>query len=111
VRDEDRAGGHLAQSAHVPSDEFLRGAHRFAKDAAAAGVVRTVAFHCTFSQVRGPRCAARFADALARMGGAAADIRVVVVEGGFKACAKLWPKERDLFEDFDQRVHSSYWED
>jgi Cdc25 family phosphatase len=109
VRDEDRAGGHLSQSTHVGSEEFLRSAHRVAGEIAAEGVADTVAFHCTFSQVRGPRCARRFADALERKG--VQGIRVLVVEGGFKACARLWPKQRDLFEDFDERVNSWYWDD
>lgn len=116
VRDDDHAGGHLAQSIHVESGEFLRSCHRLAGEVAADKAVAggsplaTVAFHCTFSQVRGPRAAGRFAEAL-RMKGVE-DVEVVVVEGGFKACARLYGEEtKDLFEDFDSRVHSSYWDD
>lgn len=107
VRDSDRGGGHLAGSAHAPADAFLRSA-----DAAAASLsappVDTVAFHCTFSQVRGPRCAARFADALARKG--VEGVAVVVVEGGFKALAQLQSEWKDCFEDFDPGVHREYWD-
>lgn len=108
VRDEDRAGGHLAQSVHIPSEEFLRSAHRVADEVAADGVADIVAFHCTFSQVRGPRCAARFAGALERKG--VQGVRVVVIEGGFKACAQLWPEQKELFEDFNASVHQNYWD-
>lgn len=107
VRDVDRGGGHLAQAAAAPADAFLRAADAAAA-ALAAPPIDTVAFHCTFSQARGPRCAARFADALARRG--VAGVAVVVVEGGFKALAKLQPEWSDCFEEFDPDVHREYWD-
>lgn len=114
VRDDDYAGGHLAQAVHVASDTFMRNAQRLAADVAAekagTSALETIAFHCTFSQVRGPRAAARFREAL-RMKGVEG-VEVVVVEGGFKACAKLYGEDtKDLFQDFNRDVHSSYWDD
>lgn len=113
VRDEDHEGGHLRQSVHVPSGTMMREAHLVA--AALPAAAQVVAFHCTFSQVRGPSCARRIADALARKaageGGSGEEVEVCVIEGGFKALARLHSGNEDMFEDFDGKIHSNYWDD
>lgn len=117
VRDEDHEGGHLKQSIHTGSETMMRDAHRVA--ASLPDSARMVAFHCTFSQVRGPSCARRVADALARKYAgmkkageeAGEEVEVYVVEGGFKALARLHEGNEGLFEGFDAKMHTSYWDD
>lgn len=63
VRDEDRAGGHVAGSLHVPSESFH---HDIERVRLAARGKQIVVFHCMQSQQRGPRCAMIMAQAVAK---------------------------------------------
>lgn len=100
VRDDDFEGGHLEQALHVP-------AHEFHDDVAAhvPSLVNksTVAFHCMFSQVRGPKAARRFAYALeayASLSDPAPTLpEVVIVEGGFYAVSRLQGEYPEEFAD------------
>jgi rhodanese-related sulfurtransferase len=114
VRDDDYAGGHIAQARHVPAGKFLADDAGGAAQAQARAVVgkETVVVHCALSQVRGPACASRLAAALEELRAPVVP-RVLVLEGGFSAFARLmYRKDRTLFADFDERLHaSSDWHD
>lgn len=101
VRDEDRAGGHIKGSVHAPSAEFERAVGAYVtqwKDA------EMVVFHCMLSQMRGPACARTFqraVDDAVKTGSLASAPQVLVLEGGFRAFARGYSKERQvLYEEF-----------
>ncbi|KAI3472036.1 hypothetical protein Pfo_028724 [Paulownia fortunei] len=62
VRDDERSyDGHIAGSLHFASDTFVDKLPSLVK---ATKGKDTLVFHCALSQVRGPKCARRFADYL-----------------------------------------------
>jgi len=70
VRDEDRYGGHIAGSLHVPSSEFFERTQDIIQHIEAASKeggqpVDKIVFHCMMSQQRGPKCARIMAEAVA----------------------------------------------
>lgn len=112
VRDDDHDGGHIAQSLHIPAADFLVKVDNYVQEF--AGSKDTVVFHCSLSQVRGPKCASRFAESLlehSRNGTNSVENRhtpeVKVLEGGFMNFAKLYGDHSSLFADFNQKLHES----
>jgi rhodanese-related sulfurtransferase len=117
VRDEDFVGGHIAGARNVPAANVKRDPAALARSLWPAS---RVVFHCALSQVRGPKAAARFADAVVRLraggdGGllgkdAGSGPEVFVLEGGFHEFAKeMWPTHKHLFADFDEKFHAAEW--
>jgi rhodanese-related sulfurtransferase len=51
VRDDDRVGGHIAGSIHVPSETFLTSVDDLIHDPAVSGAKKVV-FHCALSKER-----------------------------------------------------------
>ncbi|XP_047956695.1 arsenate reductase 2.2 isoform X2 [Salvia hispanica] len=80
VRDDERSyDGHIAGSLHYASDTFM---DKLPNLVEATKGKDTLVFHCALSQVRGPKCARRFAEYVAD----AKDLGVkdiVVLERGF----------------------------
>lgn len=111
VRDEDRAGGHIRGSVHVPAHEFQREVPRFLSQSATK---EAVVFHCMMSQMRGPRCALAFAKAVedaVKKGDMVEVPQVLILEGGFREFARSYSKAtKDLFEDFQPSHYGSTWE-
>jgi rhodanese-related sulfurtransferase len=101
VREDDYAGGHIAQARNVPAGVFLADAGAQAR---AVADKETVVVHCALSQVRGPKCALRLASALEDL--RAPVPRVLVLEGGFAAFARLYREDQTLFAEFDERLHA-----
>ncbi|KAL8508742.1 hypothetical protein ACS0TY_016095 [Phlomoides rotata] len=59
-RDDERSyDGHIAGSLHFSSDTFV---DKLPKLVEATNGKDTLVFHCALSQVRGPKCAQRFAE-------------------------------------------------
>lgn len=111
VRDDDRAGGHIKGSTHVPAYDFKRAVPHFlslwaAKDA--------VVFHCMMSQMRGPSCARAFANAAeeaAKTSNVDKMPQVMILEGGFREFARSFSEEsKDLFEDYQPELYDAVWE-
>lgn len=111
VRNDDRAGGHIRNSVHIPAQQFKNSTSHYYhawrdKDA--------IIFHCMVSQMRGPSCAmamARTADQEQGQDGGEKGPKIQVLQGGFSAFAMLFSKENeDLFEDFDTKLHGDGWE-
>ncbi|XP_027069757.1 dual specificity phosphatase Cdc25 [Coffea arabica] len=81
VRDDERSyDGHIAGSLHFASDTFL---DKIPSLIDAAKGKDTLVFHCALSQVRGPRCARRFADYLAEMKEDAGIKNIMILERGY----------------------------
>ncbi|GFH11383.1 rhodanese domain-containing protein [Haematococcus lacustris] len=82
VRDDDRAGGHIKGSVHLPSstldDSQL---DKVITQHLAAQQPPAVVVHCMLSQQRGLRAAQRLASRLAEL---KLDTPVLVLEGGYK---------------------------
>ncbi|KAI3522855.1 hypothetical protein L1887_00907 [Cichorium endivia] len=81
VRDDERSyDGHIAGSLHFASDSFQ---DRIPNLVQAAKGKDTLVFHCALSQVRGPKCARRFADYIAEGKVDAGIKNIMVLERGF----------------------------
>lgn len=110
VRDDDRAGGHIKSSTHVPAGQFKREVGQY--------VTRLkdkdfVVFHCMMSQVRGPSCARSFlaeGEAAVKEGLIGKLPAVFILEGGFQAFARMHPTNKDLLENFEPRLYGIGWE-
>ncbi|PXF41440.1 Dual specificity phosphatase Cdc25 [Gracilariopsis chorda] len=107
VREDDRIGGHIKSSVHIPAPDLRRDPSLYLKHVKGKD---TVVFHCMYSQLRGPTCAVRFWYALdkARKDGRLQSVpEVVILEGGFAQFIKAGKAHDDLIEAFDPRYHSS----
>ncbi|XP_076897790.1 dual specificity phosphatase Cdc25-like [Bidens hawaiensis] len=83
VRDDERSyDGHIAGSLHFASDSFQDRIPNLVQTAKAKGK-DTLVFHCALSQVRGPKCARRFADFLAEGKDDAGIKSIMVLERGY----------------------------
>ncbi|EEF45101.1 dual specificity phosphatase Cdc25 [Ricinus communis] len=81
VRDDERSNdGHIAGSLHYASDTF---SDRISDLIQQVKGKDTLVFHCALSQVRGPRCARRFANYLEEMKEDAGIKDIMVLERGF----------------------------
>ncbi|PWA36778.1 rhodanese/Cell cycle control phosphatase superfamily protein [Artemisia annua] len=81
VRDEERSyDGHIAGSLHFASDSFV---DKIPSLVQAAKGKDTLVFHCALSQVRGPKCARRFADYLAQGKNDAGIKSIMILERGY----------------------------
>lgn len=108
VRDEDRAGGHIKGSVHVPSGKLQREVSNFVGQWKNEDVV---VFHCMMSQVRGPTCASAFSAALGaavKAGDVQKVPEVLVLEGGFQEFSRSYSESNsDLFEDFKPQFYGT----
>lgn len=105
VREDDRAGGHIKGSHHVPAPQLLANPSRYLY---LANDTDVVIFHCMFSQYRGPACAKAFIQSL--MVNADLDSptpQVYILSGGFQAFAKLAKQgNMDAVEDFSHSLYA-----
>ena len=105
VREEDRKGGHIKHSIHIPAPVFRASPSQaipLVKDA------ELVVVHCMYSQVRGPSCAALLAAALdsaVAKKEVEGNPQVTVLEGGFAGMLRNREGNEDLFQEFDGRYH------
>lgn len=110
VREDDRAGGHIKSSVHVPAYDFSRAMSTFLPDWASK---EAVVFHCMMSQVRGPTCARAFANAVdeaLKKGDVAKVPQVLVLEGGFREFASNYSDDtHNFFEDFQPKRYEAGW--
>ncbi|KAJ0806109.1 putative protein-tyrosine-phosphatase [Helianthus annuus] len=83
VRDDERSyDGHIAGSLHFASDSFQDRIPNLVQTVKDKGK-DTLVFHCALSQVRGPKCARRFADYLAAGKDDAGIKSIMVLERGY----------------------------
>lgn len=107
VREADRAGGHIRGSLHIPAPIFR--ADPSAHLAATQGADRVI-FHCMYSQVRGPACAAAYAHALHAVGDTITrKPEVCVLSDGFAGVARLAVNggtAADIVDDLDNDLYA-----
>ncbi|KAJ3279699.1 hypothetical protein HK104_001230 [Borealophlyctis nickersoniae] len=110
VRGDDFANGNIPTAINIPSELFL--------DRPAAYVERfrdvpKIIFHCALSQVRGPKCATRYYAAFmeglqeTEQKEGLATQQVYILRGGFDGWQRMYRKEADLVEKFNE----AYWDD
>lgn len=105
VREDDRLGGHIKGSKHIPAPTFRSNPGRYLD---VANGKENVVFHCMFSQYRGPSSAAAFIEAWnSQTKPKSATPRVVILSGGFNAVSKLAleGKDLDVIEKFDRELY------
>lgn len=110
VREDDRRGGHITGSKHIPAPTFRSNP---AKYLSLADGKHHVVFHCMFSQYRGPSSASAFVDAWnerAETDSSYSDVappEVCIMSGGFNAVAKLALKGNvDVVEEFNKEYYT-----
>ncbi|KAK3836957.1 MAG: Rhodanese-like protein [Linnemannia elongata] len=116
VRDSDYIGGHIRGSVNIPSQDLRDQLPTLIEEYKA---VPQLIFHCALSQVRGPKAANRWAEALAaRDDAAAADVaateraaveaankgpltqHVNILRGGFGEWQRQYKNDKNLVEDY-----------
>ncbi|KAF9113874.1 hypothetical protein BGX27_000630 [Mortierella sp. AM989] len=101
VRDDDRVGGHIPGSVNIPSKELpdrlptLIGEYQH---------VPELFFHCALSQVRGPKAARRWSDALLASQGAYPQ-KINILRGGFGDWQRKYKDDKILVEAYEEE----YW--
>ncbi|KAH8604871.1 Rhodanese like domain [Trypanosoma vivax] len=91
-RDEDRADGWIRGSIHFPAATQNQSKHMELASTLNERGLTIAVFHCALSQVRGPRAAGRFADALRALNLQAP--RVYVLRGGFEHFHAMYADSR-----------------
>ncbi|KAF9136716.1 hypothetical protein BGX30_010930 [Mortierella sp. GBA39] len=123
VRDSDYIGGHIRGSVNIPAHDIRENLPTLIEEYKA---VPQLIFHCALSQVRGPKAANRWAEALAaRDDAAAADVaateraaveaankgpltqQVNILRGGFGEWQRQYKNDKNLVEDYV----ADYWID
>ena len=106
VRDDDRAGGHVAGSLHAADGGFDAAAVYAAVSGSHAS---TVVFHCMESVRRGPRCAQRLARHVRQAGAAdAAQFEIRVLKGGADQWVRRFHQDAALVAGFDNEFWGFY---
>jgi rhodanese-related sulfurtransferase len=93
VRDADFETGNIPNCLNVPANEFLLDPLKY--DLSATDLV----FHCAMSQIRGPKCAQRFASLSGR--------KVYILKGGFQVWQEMYKGNAKYVENHNQ----TYWDD
>ncbi|KAF9898648.1 hypothetical protein BX616_003772 [Lobosporangium transversale] len=119
VRDEDRIGGHIPGSVNIPSKQLPDRLPQLVEE---YKDVPTLFFHCALSQVRGPKAANRWSEALAERDAkltateaAAVEAanrapitqKVNILRGGFGEWQLKHKDNKDLVEAYE----AEYWVD
>ncbi|KAK5808828.1 Rhodanese-like domain-containing protein, partial [Linnemannia elongata] len=101
VRDSDYIGGHIRGSVNIPAHEIPEKLPTLIEE---YKDVPQLIFHCALSQVRGPKAANRWAEALAARDDAdAADVNIL--RGGFGEWQKQYKDDKNLVEEYV----AEYW--
>ncbi|KAF8983089.1 hypothetical protein BGZ46_010908 [Entomortierella lignicola] len=105
VRDEDRVGGHIPGSVNIPSKELPE---RLPALVEQYRQVPELFFHCALSQVRGPKAANRWSNALAESVEASQGTlpqRISILRGGFGDWQRKHKNDKGLVEAYE----AEYW--
>ncbi|KAF8073881.1 Rhodanese-like domain-containing protein [Lyophyllum atratum] len=107
VRDDDYAGGNIKGSLNMPSNAFFGSVDSLVKD---TKDVPLVIFHCTLSQMRGPK-AARIYEETRRnvLRGSDVPHEVVILRDGFSQFQVKFKDDPALVENWDKGVWASDW--
>ncbi|KAG0353525.1 Rhodanese-like domain-containing protein [Gamsiella multidivaricata] len=100
VRDEDRVGGHIPGSVNIPSKQLPDQLPALVRQYAD---VPQLFFHCALSQIRGPKAAARWSEAVTERGGDSSSIKIL--RGGFGDWQRKHKDDKNLVEAYE----AEYW--
>ncbi|KAI0056271.1 Rhodanese-like protein [Artomyces pyxidatus] len=106
VRDDDYAGGNIANSHNLPSETFHAKVDELVtrtKD------VPMVIFHCALSQARGPKAARIYAQAREHSHGKDDQQEVLILRGGFNDFQAKYKDDPLLVENWDPEVWAREW--
>ncbi|KAH7031791.1 Rhodanese-like domain-containing protein, partial [Linnemannia elongata] len=109
VRDSDYIGGHIRGSVNIPAHEIPEKLPTLIEE---YKDVPQLIFHCALSQVRGPKAANRWAEALAAQRAAVEAAnkgsltqQVNILRGGFGEWQKQYKDDKNLVEEYV----AEYW--
>ncbi|KAF5315085.1 hypothetical protein D9619_007352 [Psilocybe cf. subviscida] len=107
VRDDDYAGGNIKASINYPSQEFLMNVDSLVKQ---TKEVPLVIFHCSLSQVRGPKAARIYSETRKNvLDGTAGPQEVVILRDGFSQFQVKYKDDPKLVENWDKDVWGQEW--
>lgn len=104
VRDDDFEGGHIKGCKNIPSTQFPDQVEKLVEQLKDS---KSVLFHCSLSQARGPKAARIYKETReeAMKAGKIDDKQeqtVAVLREGFSNFGSLYKNEADLVEDYDE---------
>jgi rhodanese-related sulfurtransferase len=104
VRDDDFEGGHIKGCKNIPSNEFSEKVEKLVLDLQDA---KSVLFHCSLSQARGPKAARIYKETREEFIQTGKienkqEQNVAVLREGFSNFGSLYKNEADLVEDYDE---------
>ncbi|KAK2465412.1 hypothetical protein APHAL10511_002766 [Amanita phalloides] len=105
VRDDDYAGGNIKDAVNMPSTNFLNTVDGLVES---AKHIPLIVFHCTYSQMRGPKSATIYEETRQNLG-ENSDQRVVVLRDGFTLFQSKFKDDPDLVENWDKDVWKDAW--
>ncbi|KAF8964168.1 Rhodanese-like domain-containing protein [Flammula alnicola] len=106
VRDDDYVGGNIKGSMNYPSQEFLMNVDGLVKQ---TKEVPLVIFHCTLSQVRGPKAARIYSETRHNAQGKDIKHEVAILRDGFSQFQVKYKDDPELVENWDKEVWASEW--
>lgn len=106
VRDEDRLGGHIKVSHHIPSMTFMRNPSAYVERFKSK---EAVVFHCMYSQQRGPRAARAFATAIPLIMAATETFpSIYILDGGFQKFINTVGPDSSLLDKVDKELYGYF---
>jgi len=106
VRDDDYVGGNVKDCINQPSREFLMGVDGLVKQ---TKDVPLVIFHCTLSQIRGPKAAKIYEETRSNVVTDDMPHEVAVLQQGFSGFQLKYKDDPALVENWDKEVWASDW--
>lgn len=106
VRDDDYVGGNIRGSINIPSREFLMNVNGLVKK---TKEVPLIIFHCTLSQVRGPKAARIYSETRRNIQNDGLPQEVVILRNGFSQFQLKYKDDPTLVENWDSDVWASEW--
>ncbi|KAG7088198.1 hypothetical protein E1B28_012215 [Marasmius oreades] len=108
VRDDDYEGGNIKGSLNLPSQDFLMNVDTLVKD---TKDVKMVIFHCSLSQVRGPKAARIYRETRQNVlgEGESSPTDVFILRDGFSQFQVKYKDDPELVENWDENVWASEW--
>ncbi|KDR82495.1 hypothetical protein GALMADRAFT_237814 [Galerina marginata CBS 339.88] len=106
VRDDDYVGGNIKGSVNLPSREFLMNVDGLVKD---TKQVPLVIFHCSLSQVRGPKAARVYSETRKNVVDKDIPHEVVILRDGFSQFQVKYKDDPELVENWDEGVWAAEW--
>lgn len=106
VRDDDYEGGNIKGAMNYPSREFLLNVDKLVAE---TKDVPVMVFHCTLSQVRGPKAARIYQETRENIIDAAPEQAVYVLRNGFSDFQIKYKDDPLLVENWDRDVWASEW--